>query len=216
MEFYFIGRPNISLLKLSLYKSFLSRDLSDKMIGYLTNGFLEKYKEMEIEMSNIEDFLDVTLEEVEEAKERAAEKTMLKDGRVCVCGHSSKRHTVTRGTWQCSANRASCACRENRPVIRVDNARIFLRKTVGSGALHALSQGMADALTPKTKKDKDGDDVFVPAQNIEWLIELKCDACGEDAERLIPVCINESGRIMDFSTPKSLLICRPCRENANG
>jgi hypothetical protein len=104
-------------------------------------------------------------------------------------------------------------CKENRPVIRVDNARIFLRKTLGPAALHALSQGMADALTPKTKKNKDGEEVFVPAQNIEWLIDLKCDACGEDTPKLIPVCINENGSIMEWSTAKTLLICRKCREN---
>ena len=165
-------------------------------------------------MSNIEDFLDVSLEEAEEAKLIASKQTALKDGRVCICGHSSKRHEMNvRGVWQCSANRGSCMCKENRPVIKVDNARIFLRRTVGGGALHALAQGMADALTPKTKKDANGDDVVVPAQNIEWLIELKCDACGKDAEKLIPVCINENGTIMDHSTAKSLLICRTCREN---
>lgn len=165
-------------------------------------------------MSNINDFLDITPEEAEEAKEIASETTMLKDGRVCVCGHSIKGHTRRfDGVWQCPANRNSCKCKESRPVIRVDNARVFLRKTVGPGALHALSQGMADALTPKTKTNKNGEEVFVPAQNIEWLIDLKCDACGEDTPKLIPVCINENGNIMDWSTAKSLLICRKCREN---
>jgi hypothetical protein len=164
-------------------------------------------------MSNISDFLDVTPEEAEEAKMAASEQTALKDGRVCVCGHSTKRHRESAGRWLCSANRGGCMCRENRPVIQVDNARIFLRKTVGPGAFHALSQGMADALTAKTKKDKDGAEIFVPAQEIKWLIPLECDACHESVEKLIPVCINERGNIMDVSTAKTLLICRTCREH---
>jgi len=166
-------------------------------------------------MSNINDFLDITPEEAEEAKEAASETTMLKDGRICVCGHSVKGHFKRDhdGFLQCPANRNACKCREIRPVIRVDNARVFLRKTIGPGAFHALSQGMADALTPKTKKNKDGEEVFVPAQNIEWLIDLKCDACGNDTAKLIPVCINQNGNIMDWSTEKTLLICRSCREN---
>jgi hypothetical protein len=143
------------------------------------------------------DFFDFT---EEEAKKEIAEVAIKEDvkGLVCICGHPVGRHDDTSGLVVCSAGKFSCPCKNIRAVVKVDNARIFLRRTKGGGALHALSQGLLSAREA--------------GQKIEWLIEQKCDLCGK-AKQLSPVPVTQRGVIVSDPTGYDKLLCAQCRES---
>lgn len=147
-------------------------------------------------MENPFGFLDFT---IDEAEKQIAEAELKEDvrGIICVCGHPVGRHDKTSGLVMCSAGKSTCPCKAVRAVVKVDNARIFLRRTKGGGALHALSQGLVSAV-------KDG-------QSIEWLIEQKCDLCGEE-KQLSPVAVTQRGVIVNEATGYDKLLCQDCRE----
>jgi hypothetical protein len=140
-------------------------------------------------------FFDFTETEVEEEMERVTAAAKAR-GTVCMCGHPSGRHTEEVGVYSCSAGKYTCPCKKLKPVIEVDNARIFLRKTTGPGTQHALAQGMLSAIKA--------------GQEISWLIEQKCDKC--DVPGAVAPCpVNQRGVVMDEATGYDVLLCRDCR-----
>jgi hypothetical protein len=142
-------------------------------------------------------FFDFT---VSEAEKQIAEVELKEDvrGVICICGHPVGRHDNVSGLVMCSAGKSTCPCKNVRAVVKVENARIFLRRTKGGGALHALSQGLLAA-------HKDG-------QKIEWLIAQKCDLC-EKTKQLSPVPVTQRGVIVSEATGYDKLLCMECREN---
>jgi hypothetical protein len=148
-------------------------------------------------MASALDAFDFSAEEAEEALKYVENKIHVKERLVCICGHAVGGHSVTAGISMCSANKQTCPCKKNRAVIEVESARGFLRKTMGAGALHALSQGIVTA-------EKAG-------QKIEWIVDLKCDRCNGDGP-LSPAPVNQRGNIMDYATGFDVLLCRKCRE----
>jgi len=134
-----------------------------------------------------------------EAKALLAEVEVKEDvkGLICICGHPVGRHDESSGMTVCSAGKFSCPCKKIRAVVKVENARIFLRRTKGGGALHALSQGLLAARES--------------GQKVEWLIEQKCDLCGE-AKQLSPVPVTQRGFIVQEPTGYDRLLCMDCRE----
>lgn len=149
---------------------------------------------------NAFDFFDFTEDEAAEALTWIAE-TDKRTGHICVCGHPVGRHTYVpaRNRYTCSANKNNCKCAQNRPVIEVENARLFLRKTIGTGAMHALGQGIKAALDA--------------GQNIEWLVPQQCDMCKKPG-KVSPVAVNFIGdriAIMNTSTESDGLLCAECR-----
>ncbi len=122
-----------------------------------------------------------------------------KDSRVCLCGHPMARHTQVAGIVMCKPSRMDCACKRARPVIEVSDLRPFLRKTEGSGALHALTRGMA-VLASNGKSAK-------------WIIELVCDRCGVYDNKVLPCAVTQQGTAAQRSTGFDVLLCEKCRES---
>lgn len=122
-----------------------------------------------------------------------------RDKRICVCGHPLGRHTQVSGMVFCKPTRMECPCKAVRAVLQVEDTRTFLRKTEGSGALHALGRGL------KAAQDA--------GKNVEWLIEPKCDRCGEVGP-ISPVAVTQRGIIVNSATGYDALLCRKCREEA--
>lgn len=121
-----------------------------------------------------------------------------RDNRVCICGHPVSRHTVAGALTICKPTKMDCPCKKCRPVVKVSDLRTFLRKTEGSGGLHALSRGMY-ALSQKDGK-------------ISWLIDLQCDRCGEKTEDLTPAAVTQRGTSALHATGFDALLCGKCRE----
>lgn len=150
-------------------------------------------------MSGAEDVLTamgISVEEAAEADAALRERPASRDGRVCLCGHGVGRHTVTGGAVWCKPARMDCPCKKVRPVLEVDDARPFLRKTGGGGPMHALVRGVS-ALVASGKK-------------AEWIVDLVCDKCSGDQE-VVPVPVTRNGIPVDEATGYDALLCSGCR-----
>lgn len=125
-------------------------------------------------------------------------RTRSKDKRVCLCGHAMARHEEFNGMIQCSALRSTCMCRKSQPVLEVEDVRVFMSKTEGSGAMHALNRGILAAA-------KRG-------HNIEWVAEaLACHRCGVMGQRLTPLAVTANGFPATYDTGYNALLCDDCR-----
>ncbi len=141
--------------------------------------------------------LDITVEEALEAYEKI-QKYGNRDGRICICGHAMGFHEFIdgRGINVCNAQKQGCPCKNPRPVLETTNAKIFLRKTHGSGGLHALTQGVVAA----TKS----------GVTFDWIIDLKCDGC-ENPNQVVPCPVTQSGQVSNEATGYDKFLCRECR-----
>lgn len=150
------------------------------------------------------EFLDVSEEEAKKALEQI-KNAGNRDGRICICGHSIKFHGFieARGTYMCNAQKNSCPCKQPRPVINTDNARLFVRKTYGGGGFHALTQGITAAIEA--------------GSHVEWIVEQKCDICRKEA-RLSPTPMTRDGRpsFVEGATGLDALLCIDCRSGNAG
>lgn len=146
-----------------------------------------------------------------------------RDNRVCVCGHparchtslapdNSERHAEAReaGMEICVQTRILCECHEFQPVIETDDPRVFRFKTRGSGAEHALSQGIFAARSPKRRKDG----TMTPGGRVTFLPGWTCKFCAE-TEGLVAVAFRVTdGKIAGeskSSTPWNALVCQSHR-----
>ena len=145
--------------------------------------------------------LGMTIEELEEAEQKlyASGKLRLRsrDNRICVCGHRMSAHTSVAGTGFCRPTKMECPCKSPRPVLEVQDTRLFNYKTEGSGALHALARGILASVRG--------------GRWVKWSIELVCDRCKKPAERLLPCAVSQRGRAMDEATGHDALLCEECR-----
>lgn len=156
-------------------------------------------------MTNARDalaMLGINAEEALEADEALIRKPS-HDKRICLCGHAVNKHTTEAGVLQCQPTRYYCPCKNIRPVILVEDTRVFLRKTNGPGAEHALTRGMAKC--------------FSIDKNVEWITEVKCDKCGIEATpagdvRISPVAVTEYKTISYEATGFDALLCDTCIE----
>lgn len=128
------------------------------------------------------------------------------DRRICACGHAMSRHrlnTIT-GRYACKPGQLSCACINQRPVIEVPNTRYFMRKSMGSGAKHALPRGVA------ASAEALGDEF---TEKKKWLIDEVCDLCGEES-KFYPVRVTATGTILDDDQEDegvTAFYCASCR-----
>lgn len=121
-----------------------------------------------------------------------------RDRRICLCGHGVSRHEELAGRESCSALGYNCKCRKVQPVLEVDDIRVFLSKTEGTGILHALNRGILSA----TKK----------GQNIQWIDGTRiCHRCGTDEGRLTPTAVTGNGFPADHDTGYNAILCDTCR-----
>ena len=118
------------------------------------------------------EFFDFDEEQARKGLEQI-ERSGRNDKRICICGHSVARHMIDSGIVSCVAGKQPCPCVEIRAVLRAQNTRGFMRKTMGVGVFHALGSAVAQAV-------QDGIE-------IEWLIPAVCDKCG--AEGKVSPCV---------------------------
>lgn len=143
--------------------------------------------------------MGLTVEEVQEADRKIIQKTKAggRDRRICVCGHAVSKHTTYAGILDCKPSALRCPCKKIRPVLEVDDTRVFLRKTEGGGAMHALSRGIYSSIQA--------------GKNVRWTIDLMCDRCGSTANNVVPVPVSQSGSSQDEATGFDALLCPSCR-----
>ena len=120
-----------------------------------------------------------------------------RDRRICLCGHAVARHSEYAGHLTCKPSAMLCPCKAVKPVIEVDDIRAFLRRTEGAGAMHALTRGIAAAVSS--------------GKEVTWIVELKCDKCGKASSNVVPAAVTQSGRLADGATGYDALICHECR-----
>ena len=136
----------------------------------------------------------------------AAEEKLLRDGpstqrdkRVCLCGHPISRHTSIAGLVMCKPTRMDCPCKKVRAVLTVQDTRVFLRKTEGSGVLHALGRGMKASVEAN--------------KTFEWISPPSCDRC-EKVGHVTPCAVTQRGVIVQMPTGFDALLCQSCRLGA--
>lgn len=121
-----------------------------------------------------------------------------RDRRICLCGHGVVRHSDEYGAVQCRSNKWNCKCKEIQPVLEVEDTRLFMRKTEGPGAFHALSRGVLSA----TAK----------GQEMSWIDgTLVCHKCGSLDALLTVVPVTQAGIVQDTDTGYNALLCDECR-----
>lgn len=124
-------------------------------------------------------FFDFSKEEALEVSENEIIRSRVRDGRICICGHPNTRHSSYADIVACNPTKMACDCKQIRLVLEVSDTRLFLRKTTGSGTSHALSKSVAKAQELGVE--------------MEWLVEPKCDKCGE-LRQVSPTSISQNGR----------------------
>ena len=151
------------------------------------------------EMLSAEDALaaiGISLDEAVDGDNSLLRSTGNKSKMICVCGHPASRHTSTAVYVYCKPTRMECPCKKIRPVLEAEDLRCFLRKTAGSGSMHALTRGIAASAQKKKK--------------VRWAIDLECDRCKKQVNRLIPTPVTQSGIAVDHPTGYDALLCEEC------
>lgn len=148
-------------------------------------------------MSDPMEFMDFTVDEALEADELMRTRPAARDGRICSCGHSTGRHQDYAGTTTCTPSALRCACKTFRPIIDVSDTRAFLRKTEGSGPLHAFGRGLGVAISKGVQ--------------VEWLIDMQCDRCKKENVKLTPVAVTQHGVAVTYDTGFNAMLCADCR-----
>lgn len=141
------------------------------------------------------------------------------DRRICMCGHPINRHKIhmtpenpkgvpwTEGPvpstgMLCRINAMNCSCKEPIPVLKVTDARSFLRTTEGAGPAHALIRGIRD---------------IMPKATYEWLIDIKCQKCGvigaEHKIQPVPLTKLQKKTLDGKSQGYDRFLCLNCRED---
>lgn len=142
--------------------------------------------------------LGMTTEEVTAIDSVLRTRPQKRDGRICLCGHGVTKHLVNDGIVTCKPSKMDCPCKKVRPVIDAEDTRPFLRRTQGSGPMHALSRGLAA--------------LAVNGKEANWIIDLECDRCHEATNNLVPVPVTSTGFAVTEATGYDALLCATCRE----
>ncbi len=141
-------------------------------------------------------FFDFSEAEAQQVDEELKKPKNPRDPRICVCGHPMSRHTNISGMYYCKPTRMECPCKSPRPVLECSDVRPFLRKTSGSGPMHALGRGLS-AATAK-------------GINVKWLVEMQCDRCKTKGQ-VSPVPVTQRGIATSEPTGYDALLCSECR-----
>lgn len=158
---------------------------------------MQVFERLEFCVSDPFESMDFTLEEAIEADAEVIRNKRERDGRICLCGHPMTRHEIVLGMNVCKPTRMECPCKKARAVVETNDTRSFLRKTAGSGPLHALGRGMQAAV--------------VAGKDVTWVVDPICDRCGAE-DKLSPVAVNQRGVATDEATGYDALLCRKCRQ----
>ncbi len=118
---------------------------------------------------------------------------------VCICGHALTRHEdMGDGRAPCNALMRNCRCRNPHAVIETSDVRVFMSKTEGGGALHALTRGLLTA-------HKKGIEV-------SWIEDARyCHKCETVEGRLTPIAVSRNGIPQNEDTGYNAFFCDDCR-----
>lgn len=142
--------------------------------------------------------MGITPEDVDAADAELVEKRKVAvDRQICACGHAMSRHTTVHGIAYCKPARMECPCKHARAVVVTGDTRLYIRKTDGAGAAHALTRGMRAAAERGVR--------------VEWLVDLVCDRCKRDVSNVVPVPVTQTGHAMTYATGYDALLCPDCR-----
>jgi hypothetical protein len=156
---------------------------------------------------SLDDVLSFSLVESEEVVKAAGDSNMA--GVICSCGHAARYHKTPKGEPEfCLVGRQPCRCDVYRPVLKVPDARYFMRKSQGNGNLHALSLGIAAARLAKPEQ----------ASEMKWNKELSCMKCKKVDVAVSPTMLSLEKVILTdpdiVSKPgvkiHNLLLCDTC------
>lgn len=153
-------------------------------------------------MSSAKEALELLGINVEDAIEadQARTRTPIRDPRICLCGHAVNKHNMDTGEVQCVPSRYWCPCKKLRPVIQVEDTRLFLRKSNGPNQEHALIRGIAASV--------------VNQKEVKWIVDIECDIChrGNDEVKIMPAPITEYKALSYEATGYDYLVCEDCLE----
>lgn len=126
---------------------------------------------------------------------------------ICICGHSTSRHRfdASLNIHICKPGQLACPCIAMRAVIDVPNTRYFMRKSVGSGAKHALVRGVSASIEALGAEEFE--------EKRTWLVPAECDICHEPA-KYYPVRIALGGTPISDNDPDTgvyAFMCEKCR-----
>jgi hypothetical protein len=150
---------------------------------------------------NALEMMGISIEEGIEADKAMMDKTTNKRQRnpeICLCGHSSTKHSNYAGLVNCKPAALGCPCKKLRVVLEAEDTRLFLRKTGGGGAMHALSRGITSSIQA--------------GKAVKWKVELVCDRCQSGSRGIVPVPVTQSGYGADYATGFDALLCPDCRQ----
>lgn len=153
------------------------------------------------------DEFDLDPDEVSEYNAAYRQDSRSTDRRICICGHAMVRHHFNdyTGGHYCKPGQLACPCINPREVVDVPNTKFFMRKSMGSGAKHALPRGIAASIEGLGNDFKEG---------MKWLVEAVCDFCSEPA-KFYPVRVTPTGAILNDSDEDegvTAFLCQSCRE----
>lgn len=145
--------------------------------------------------------MGISVEEAVEVNQRERQRFAdKKDKRICLCGHPVKQHMSNGdGTYTCTRAKVYCPCRKIDVALEAEDARLFMFKTAGPSARHALVRGIAASV----EKDKD----------VTWVMERICFVCGvDDGRTVVPMPATKDGRFLrEGEGPLNALVCEECR-----
>lgn len=113
---------------------------------------------------------------------------------ICICGHAISKHSDPSSSRKyCASGKMLCRCSEPKPVLKVEDARFFIRWTHGWGPKHALALGLNSYL--KTGK------------SVEWLIQPVCFVCKDPSRSVSPASVNRGLRVSNRCDELNGLFC---------
>lgn len=154
------------------------------------------------------DEFDLDLDEVNEINDVYKVDSRSHDRRICICGHAISRHHYNHheNAHYCKPGQLSCPCIQATPVLEVPNTRYFMRKSLGSGKMHALSRGVAASIVAL------GDEF---TEKKKWLVDEVCQICKEPS-KFYPVQLTKDGKMLlpvgDEDEGLTAFLCSACRE----
>lgn len=152
--------------------------------------------------------LGISLDQAIKIDDSLRDRPRVRDGRICICGHSKNRHKQVSGEWICICPKFRCKCKSPYYVLEVSDTRPFTRKTKGSGTSHALYRAIA--ANAQAEKDKN------ETKPVTWLIEqplvcMKPNCNSTEGVTVTPV--SEFGIAVEYESTHNAFLCAGCRAN---
>jgi hypothetical protein len=147
-------------------------------------------------MVNPFDILSVSEDEAAEVLKDVEANPRGRDSGICICGHPRSKHVSTHIGTVCSPAKHYCPCKKVRVVLEAPNLRLFLYKTTGADASHALVKGISRSVELGLETN--------------WVGGSVCDHCQKE-RKVSVVPVSQRGVEMSEPTGYDVLLCNECR-----